>query len=110
MTVRELHDLQARNIKILDSPYVSAHNMLELHLSFAIIRGASTSTYVQRISAEQSAIDRRLLDLEGIDSIQTGLRNTKLSGEDDMNVDLPLEPPASRTLLAKQKALLQYVG
>ena len=75
-----------------------------------LIRGATTSTYVRRISVEQSAIDRRLLELEGVDSIQAGLRNTKIAGVDDMNVDLPLELPVSRTLLAKQKALLQFVS
>jgi hypothetical protein len=90
MTARELHDLRARNANILNSP------------------GATTSTYVRRISVEQSAIDRRLLELEGVDSIQAGLRNTKIAGVDDMNVDLPLELPVSRTLLAKQKALLQF--
>ena len=70
---------------------------------------ASTSTYVQRISAEQAAIEARLVELDGMETIQTGLKNTKIRGEEDMNVDSPPEPPVSRTIEAKRKALSRFV-
>lgn len=72
-------------------------------------RGASTSTYVQRVSAEQIAIESRLIELDGMETINTGLKNTRLNGEVDMSVDLPLETPSSRTLDAKRKALSMFV-
>ncbi|KAF9469008.1 hypothetical protein BDZ94DRAFT_1152700 [Collybia nuda] len=91
MTIRELQDLHNLNSKILSSP------------------GASTSTYAQRVSAEQVAVESRLIELDGMETINTGLKNTKIYGEGDMNVDVPPEPPVSRTLEAKRKALSQFV-
>jgi hypothetical protein len=44
-----------------------------------------------------------------METINTGLRKTYLTGEDDMAIDLPPEPPTSRTLEAKRKALAQFV-
>lgn len=73
------------------------------------IRGASTSTYVHRISAEQQAIEARLVELVGVESINTGLKQVFIKGEDDMVVDIPEEPPISRTLDAKRRAVARYV-
>jgi hypothetical protein len=69
----------------------------------------STSTYVVRISAEQAAVEARLVELDGMETIQTGLKNTRIRGEDDMIVDTPPEPPTSRTIEAKRKALSRFV-
>ncbi|KXN86400.1 hypothetical protein AN958_10262 [Leucoagaricus sp. SymC.cos] len=90
MTIRELQDLHRLNTTILSSP------------------GASTSTYVQRVLAEQAAVESRLLELDGMETINTGLKNTKLRGENDMVVDPSPEPPTSRTLEAKKKALARF--
>lgn len=90
MTIRELQDLHRLNTTILASP------------------GASTSTYVQRVLAEQAAVESRLLELDGMETINTGLKNTKIRGENDMVVDPPPEPPTSRTLEAKKKALARF--
>lgn len=73
-------------------------------------RGASTSTYVQRVLAEQAAVESRLIELDGMETINTGLKNTKIRGENDMIVDPPPEPPTSRTLEAKKKALARFVS
>jgi hypothetical protein len=72
-------------------------------------RASSTSTYVQRISAEQAAVEARLFEINGMETIQTGMRNANIRGEEDMNVDPPFEPPVSRAIEAKRKALSQYV-
>ncbi|KAF9008928.1 hypothetical protein BDQ17DRAFT_1236575 [Cyathus striatus] len=92
LTVRELQDRHIFNAKILSSP------------------GASTSTYVERVTAEQIAIESRLVELEGVEAINVGLKRTKIKGEGDMSVDFPPEPPTSRTLEAKRKALSQFGG
>ncbi|PFH52852.1 hypothetical protein AMATHDRAFT_73975 [Amanita thiersii Skay4041] len=92
MTIRELRDLHTLNARILASP------------------DASTSTYVQRVSAEQAAIESRLLELEGVESIRTRLRTTQIKGEDEMNVDIQPETPPSRTIEAKRKALALYAS
>lgn len=54
-------------------------------------------------------MESRLLELDGMETINTGLKNTKIRGEDDMIIDLP-EPPTSRTIEAKKKALARFVG
>jgi hypothetical protein len=73
------------------------------------ISSASTSSYVQRISAEQAALEARLVELEGMETIQTGMKNTKIRGEEDMVIDESPEPPMSRTIEAKRKALSRFV-
>lgn len=72
-------------------------------------RAASTSALIQRVSAEQVTIEARLLELEGMENIQARLRNTKISGEDDMIVDEPAHP-ISRAIDAKRRVLSKYVG
>ena len=71
-------------------------------------REASTSTYVQRVLAEQAAVESRLIELDGMETINTGLKRTVIRGENDMNIDVPPEP-TSRTLEAKRKALSRFV-
>ncbi|KDR83592.1 hypothetical protein GALMADRAFT_235857 [Galerina marginata CBS 339.88] len=90
MTVRELQDRHNFNAKILSSPE------------------ASTSSYAHRVLAEQAAVESRLIELDGMETINTGLRRTTIRGEGDMSVDVPPEPPTSRTLEAKRKALSQF--
>ncbi|KAL0949686.1 hypothetical protein HGRIS_009723 [Hohenbuehelia grisea] len=90
MTVRELQDLQNLNNKLLSNP------------------GASTSSYAQRIYIEQAAIEERLVELQGVESINTGLKRTHIRGENDMSIDGPSEPISSRTIEAKRKALSRY--
>lgn len=70
---------------------------------------ASTSTYVNRVQAEQAAVESRLIELDGMETINTGLRRTVIRGEGDMIVDPPPEPPTSRAIEAKRKALAQFV-
>ena len=71
---------------------------------------ASTSTYAQRVLAEQAAVESRLIELDGMEAINTGLRRTVIRSEGDMSVDTAPEPPTSRTLEAKRKALSQFVS
>lgn len=64
---------------------------------------------MQRVTAEQAVVESRLIELHGMETINTGLKRTNLKGEGDMQIDQPLEPPTSRTLEAKRKALSQFV-
>ena len=111
MTLRELQDRHILNVKLLASPYVFRNiqywirdRQLTMHH-----REASTSTYVQRVLAEQAAVESRLIELDGVETINTGLKRTAIKGEDDMNIDVHPEPPTSRTLEAKRKALSRFV-
>ncbi|KAG5648688.1 hypothetical protein DXG03_000034 [Asterophora parasitica] len=90
MTVRELQDLHSLNAKILSSP------------------GASTSTYVDRVMTQQAQVEGRLIELEGMETINVALKKTRLKNEGDMNVNAPSEPPVSRTIEAKRKALHKF--
>jgi len=65
---------------------------------------------VQRVTAEQAEVESRLIELDGMETINTGLRKTAIRGEGDMSIDVPPEPPTSRTLEAKRKALSQFVS
>lgn len=62
-----------------------------------------------RVTAEQAAVEGRLVELVGMDTIATGLKNSTIKGEDDMIVDPPPEPYTSPTLEAKRKALSKFV-
>lgn len=70
---------------------------------------ASTSTLTQRISGEQAAIEARLLEIEGMENLQTKLRNTRISADEDMNVDAPERHPISNPIDAKRRVLSKYV-
>lgn len=87
MSVRELHDQYDRNEKLLRSS------------------SASTSTLVQRLSAEQQAISSRLLELEGVEHIRNGIKNTNINADEKMNLDQQSSP---RIIDAKQRALSRY--
>ena len=104
-----------RRFSPLRTPSLLAqHSVSQSHNDFRsrlriTISAATTSTYVERISAEQAAVEARLIELDGMETIQTGLKNTSIRGEDDMIVDSPPEPPTSRTIEAKRKALSRFV-
>lgn len=66
----------------------------------------STSSLVQRLSVEQTAIAARLLELEGIEEIRNGLKNTNINSDEIMHIDVLPEP---RVIDAKQRALSRYV-
>ncbi|KAH7887860.1 hypothetical protein F5I97DRAFT_1952125 [Phlebopus sp. FC_14] len=87
MTLRELRDQHDRNARLLSSS------------------SASTSALVQRLSMEQTAIESRLVELEGVEEIRKGLRNTNINADEIMNVD---EQPAPRVIEAKRRALSRY--
>ncbi|EIW82418.1 hypothetical protein CONPUDRAFT_165017 [Coniophora puteana RWD-64-598 SS2] len=87
MTLRELHDRYDRNANILASP------------------SASTSALVQRLSTEQAAIEARLIELEGVESIRRGIKKASINSDDVMNVD---EVPAPKAIDAKRRALSKY--
>ncbi len=83
-----------------------------------IFRAPSTSTYVQRISAEQAQIEERLAEL-GVDVIQKMMHRTTIKDEaEDMNVDSepqlqqvqqPQPSAGPRPISAKQRALQKFV-
>ncbi|KAH9940599.1 hypothetical protein B0H21DRAFT_577954 [Amylocystis lapponica] len=80
LSVPELQEIHARNERLLAEPI------------------ASTSTYVQRISAEQAAVEARLIDLVGVEAIRTKLAHTSIDN-DAMNVDVsPISPSPSGAL------------
>jgi hypothetical protein len=67
---------------------------------------ASTSALVQRLTVEQTVIQARLLELEGIEEIRTGIKNTNINADEIMPVDgQPREP---RVIDAKRRALSRY--
>ncbi|KAH0840056.1 hypothetical protein J3R83DRAFT_1023 [Lanmaoa asiatica] len=87
MSVRELHDQRDRNERLLSSSI------------------ASTSSLVQRLSVEQTTIEARLLELEGIEDIRNGLKNANINSDEIMHVDVQPEP---RVIDAKRRALSRY--
>ena len=60
------------------------------------------------MSAEQAAIEARLLELEGMQNIQAKLKNINISEGDEMNVDLP-EHPIAKAIDTKRRVLAKYV-
>ncbi|KAG1753913.1 uncharacterized protein EDB91DRAFT_424816 [Suillus paluster] len=87
MTARELHDQHDRNARLLNSS------------------SACTSALGQRLSAEQAAIESRLLELEGVEDIRRSLKKTDINADEIMNVDQPYVP---RVIDAKHRALSRY--
>ncbi|EPT02762.1 hypothetical protein FOMPIDRAFT_1117757 [Fomitopsis schrenkii] len=94
MTVRELRDARARNARVLTEPT------------------ASTSTYAQRVAEEQARIEFRLIELVGIEEIQSRLEGTQLSDPDvKMNVEVESPPlPQYKAISAKQRALAKFAS
>jgi len=60
------------------------------------------------VSAEQAAIEARLLELEGMQNIQAKLKNININEGDEMNVDLS-EHPVPKAIDTKQRVLAKYV-
>ncbi|KAG1780125.1 hypothetical protein EV702DRAFT_761562 [Suillus placidus] len=87
MTARELHDQHDRNARLLNSS------------------SACTSALGQRLSAEQAAIESRLLELEGVEEIRNGLNKTNINADEIMIVDQPRMP---HVIDAKRRALSRY--
>ncbi|KAF9263529.1 hypothetical protein L218DRAFT_864469, partial [Marasmius fiardii PR-910] len=67
--------------------------------------GASTSTYAQRITAEQAAIVSQL-EIHGMDIISAGMMNTRIG--DNIQVSHAPEPPMSKAIDAKRRALARF--
>lgn len=114
MSVRELQDLHNTNTRLLASPYVSlsarpAKQLLTPSHPSRESTSADAHSWITRVTAEQDAIQGRLVELLGVDAINTGLKNTTIKGEDDMSVDPSPEPYTSPTLEAKRKALSRFV-
>jgi hypothetical protein len=114
MSLRELQDLHSTNKRLLATPYVAAtvsrHPPVSRRSNYSReSTSADAESWIVRVTAEQAAVEARLVETLGIDSINTGLKNTAIKGEDDMNVDPPPEPHTSPTLMAKRKALSKFV-
>jgi hypothetical protein len=73
----------------------------------------STSNFVERITAQQHAIEERLTELkdqQNIESIRVGIKNTSISAEENMNVDVEPQYSYPKPIGAKQRALMRYVS
>ena len=74
-------------------------------------RTASTSGYVERITAQQHAIKERLTELkdqQNIENIRVGVENTSINADENMNVDVEYSCP--KPIGAKQRALMRFVS
>ncbi|KAK7695503.1 hypothetical protein QCA50_000139 [Cerrena zonata] len=97
MSIRELQDQHNRNAEILSKP------------------APSTSTYVQRLSAEQTTIEARLVEL-GVDTIKDMMQEATIHDrqeEEDNEMktdDGPPSPsvPKSRAIDTKRRILARY--
>lgn len=79
------------------------------HSLVALSQGNS-SRYVERITAEQAAIQTQLVEVHGMEVINTGLRNTRIVDDDEEDVEMKSEPPMSKAIDAKQRALAKFVS
>ncbi|KIK65389.1 hypothetical protein GYMLUDRAFT_159178, partial [Collybiopsis luxurians FD-317 M1] len=75
----------------------------------------TTSTYIQRITAEQAAIQEQLIEVHGMEVINTRMKNTRISesrhvGQNESQDDLDMEPetPMSHAIDAKKRALERF--
>ncbi|THH12219.1 hypothetical protein EW145_g144 [Phellinidium pouzarii] len=68
---------------------------------------ASSSSFVERLEANQAKIKARLTEIEGIENIQHRMRRATISEDDQMAVDKP-EVLVSRTFLVKQQAVAAW--
>lgn len=76
-------------------------------------RTATTSNYVGRVTAQQHAIEERLTELkdqQNIESIRVGIKNTSISVEEKMNIDVGPQRSYPKPIGAKQRALMRYVS
>lgn len=58
------------------------------------------------MAAEQAQIESRLVELVGMENLQTKMQQTSIQDEDPMKVD---SVPQYRAIGAKQRALAKYV-
>lgn len=125
--MRELQEQHTRNAEILSKPYVSnySHNPNLIALKAdkhglnpnCHYRAPSTSTYVQRLSAEQTAIEARLVEL-GVDTIKDMMQETTITDpqereDNEMKTDdRPSSPsvPKGRAIDTKRRILARYVS
>ena len=80
---------------------------------FLLSSTASTSSYVDRITAQQHAIEERLTELkdqQNIENIRVGIKNTSISADEEMNVDVEPQYSYPKPIGAKQRALMRYVS
>lgn len=69
--------------------------------------GPSTSAYVQRMTAEQQAIHARLVEVVGVEAINSGIQQISLNRDDQMAVD---EPPRQPEMIeTKRRVLARFV-
>jgi hypothetical protein len=74
-------------------------------------RTASTSGSVERITAQQHAIEERLTQLkdqQNIENIRVGVENASITADENMNIDVEYSYP--KPIGAKQRALMRYVS
>lgn len=100
---RELLDLWNQNKKILDEPYGQLLCSLIFIMYLFLCRTPSTSTYHQRILAEQNAIETVL----GMATLEDGLYRTHISQDESIDIPMSSSPP-SRTVDAKRRAIGRY--
>lgn len=104
MTLRELHDRHYQNKQFLAAPCVLQAIPFFMYAD-SLCRGASTSAYITKVLLEQNAIETQLAELEGVDNINAGMRNTRIvDDDDDMDVDGAPEAPV-RTIDTKRRVL-----
>lgn len=145
MSVWELQNKFSRNAKILASRWVSLCSIcrgillltitpLLLSFTYSLLQrvyiyiyiiciihpsNATSSSYVQRITAEQAAIQEQLVEVHGMEVINTGLKNTRITGDDDSesmigidDVEMKPEPahPMKNAIDAKKRAIARFVS
>lgn len=123
LSIPELYEKHAANKRLLSNPYAPHPLVPARALTDAGVHSAysapSTSTFVQHLSAEQTAIEARLTELVGVKEIQEMFRRTSISGNDGMRVDGETSAqilddrnsaPTNRILEAKRRILSKYVS
>ena len=56
------------------------------------VEDSSSTSCARRVLAQQAAVESRFVELDGMETINTGLRRTVIRGEGDMSVDTAREP------------------
>lgn len=65
------------------------------------------------MTARQHAIEERLTELkdqQNIETIRVGIKNTSISADENMNVDVAPQLSYPKPIGAKQRALMRYVS
>lgn len=70
----------------------------------------TSSTYIDRITADQAAIDAHLVERIGVEDIRVGMKKATIDEYEDMAIDSePQKPQPVQLISAKQRALARYV-